>query len=757
MLYLLLLSQSYKDSPELKDPKVAGNVLLLLGKAALAAGDTSTAATRLVAAGALLPANPQIWRTLVDCHEASGDLGGLQTALARCVEVAESKGNYSKSRPLRLRLAEVQESLGDKGGALATLKAFVTNGKAVASPAEEGTPSSTAEDQNELMRLRCAALSRGLSGSAVSLPTAAPPSPPARSSAAAPAAAAKQNGSSAAAADSRGRPSAAAAQNGSSVGRRAPWTADDGSPSSVRSGASAGSTATSASASTLGPFARHTAAAEAPVAGWILLAAAQPTQTMAELREMGDAERLSRLSALCVALSGEESGEGRRRAAVAIAEAIAASSAEAPWVEAQLAGFLGDAGSPLAREGALLAIQAQCQLARHASEPFLVPLLPAVLAAHADSAPAVRHAAADAAAALVRALNPHAVRLVLPALLDGMDSKEWRCKVGALEMAAALARRAPAQTAAALPEIVPVVSLQVWDTHRQVQAASKHALLAACACIANPDIEPLVDKLVSVIGRPEETLGTLDALLATTFVSRVDCATLSVIAPLLGKCLRERSAGVRRKASRVISNMVKLVTDPSDVAPFVPLLLPALHKVVAETSDLEVVEVAKEALDTLVRALGGGLAAERARSGVAGPSPEEVTGMRAEMLSHLRRAVLARGGGAAGAAAAALDDVALAYVAALCTSLVLYGHGEQGPGELENWRAAAMPYLSAAIEKDGEAEAVFESFREAAAGAIGGEQEEGDAAELCNIEFSLAYGGKILLHNTRLRLRAGHR
>jgi hypothetical protein len=57
---------------------------------------------------------------------------------------------------VQLRLADVQESLGDKGGALAILKAFVTNGKAVASPAEEGTPSSSAEDQNELMRLRCA-------------------------------------------------------------------------------------------------------------------------------------------------------------------------------------------------------------------------------------------------------------------------------------------------------------------------------------------------------------------------------------------------------------------------------------------------------------------------------------------------------------------------------------------------------------------------------------------------------------------------
>lgn len=36
------------------------------------------------------------------------------------------------------------------------------------------------------------------------------------------------------------------------------------------------------------------------------------------------------------------------------------------------------------------------------------------------------------------------------------------------------------------------VRLQIWDTKREVQASSKHALFAACACIGNPDIEPLV-------------------------------------------------------------------------------------------------------------------------------------------------------------------------------------------------------------------------------------------------------------------------
>lgn len=56
---------------------------------------------------------------------------------------------------------------------------------------------------------------------------------------------------------------------------------------------------------------------------------------------------------------------------------------------------------------------------------------------------------------------------------------------------------------------------------------------------------------MSVIGKPDETESTLDALLATTFVIRVDRATLSVIAPLLSKCLRSRQSNMHRKAGMV--------------------------------------------------------------------------------------------------------------------------------------------------------------------------------------------------------------
>ena len=100
---------------------------------------------------------------------------------------------------------------------------------------------------------------------------------------------------------------------------------------------------------------------------------------------------------------------------------------------------------------------------------------------------------------------------------------------------------------------------------------------------------PSTSQLVSVIARPEESEKALNNLLETTFVANVDASTLSLIAPLLGKVLRNRTTSqLTRKAARVIDNMCRLVREPSDVAPFMPLLLPALEKMIDEIVDEEV-------------------------------------------------------------------------------------------------------------------------------------------------------------------------
>ena len=58
-----------------------------------------------------------------------------------------------------------------------------------------------------------------------------------------------------------------------------------------------------------------------------------------------------------------------------------------------------------------------------------------------------------------------------------------------------------------------------------------------------------------------------------------------------------------------------------------------------------------------------------------------------------------------------------------------------------------------------EAEKLSHAFREGALGEVpdNNKDDDDDGTDICNIEFSLAFGGKILLHNTRLKLGKGRR
>lgn len=67
--------------------------------------------------------------------------------------------------------------------------------------------------------------------------------------------------------------------------------------------------------------------------------------------------------------------------------------------------------------------------------------------------------------------------------------------------------------------------------------------------------------------------------------------------------------------------MCRLVVEAGDVAPFVPMLLPALQRAAHETVDAEAAGEAKSAVDALNKALGVGHVADRARAGLTGGVP----------------------------------------------------------------------------------------------------------------------------------------
>jgi elongation factor 3 len=342
------------------------------------------------------------------------------------------------------------------------------------------------------------------------------------------------------------------------------------------------------------------------------------------------------------------------------------------------------------------------------------------------------------------------------------------------------------------------------DAKKQVAAAGTTAMNTACSFIHNDDISHLVPQLVSVISHPEEIETTLDKLLETTFVATVDAPTLALITPLLSKCLRDRSSLMKRKASKIIENMCKLVQNPSDVEPFVPLLLPNLTKAIDEVPDPEVCEVASVARDVLVRAMGQGVQTTH----------RDVTAFATSLtdtFSSLLTAALATAQGAEHPAARSTAELAMSamsvsHMAQLLCALVF--HDSQGytavtitAGGGNTWRHAVAhtssltwvscvaPYIASQLagsadeQAEGEAEeklpaeegdvdspvtapgvakatALARALRVTALDGIPDVElttEVDDTEYICNFEFSLAFGGKILLHNTFLKLAKGHK
>jgi elongation factor 3 len=211
------------------------------------------------------------------------------------------------------------------------------------------------------------------------------------------------------------------------------------------------------------------------------------------------------------------------------------------------------------REAGVMLFQTMLRTLEKGIEPFAIPLLPRMFELHVDKLATVRDVAAAATSELFSVLNPLAFRLVFPLLMKECTNENWKIKVVALNLLKASAARMSPQLSPMLPVLIPRVSECVYDSKKNVQTAALEALTTCCLSISNDDIRPLTPQLVSVIGKPEEAINTLNLLLETTFVATVDASVMALLAPLLGKSLKNRSSVMRRKASKIIDIMCRLV------------------------------------------------------------------------------------------------------------------------------------------------------------------------------------------------------
>ncbi|CAI5497356.1 unnamed protein product [Closterium sp. Naga37s-1] len=399
-----------------------------------------------------------------------------------------------------------------------------------------------------------------------------------------------------------------------------------------------------------------------------------------------------------------------------------------------------------AREGAMLFISALVEKMGRTCEPFLIELLPAVLVLYSDKLQNVRAAADAAGRAICSTICPFAAKLLLPAIFEGMsDRKNWRTAEGALVLLSVLANSAPRQLARCLPEIVPKVSEAMSDSKEQVRKAAYDAMTDACAAIGNRDIEQFIPVLVSSIARPIEVPETVHKLSATTFVQAVTAPTLSIMVPLLSRGLRDRAPAIKRKSAIITENMSKLIDDPLAAVPFLPKLLPGLELVSKDAADPEIRTVASKAHKTL------SVVGEEAQVIMANLLNDKE---QVEMVLTVLKSTLAE------IAPIVVDDGVVAtldYVSAMCAVQMILKNFDE-----EDWQKMIVPSLKAFVsEEDAEKVAAkvlqlcmadYESRKVKQY-----EEEDDEGEELCTCEFSLAYGGKILLNNAGLFLKRGRR
>ncbi|KAG8909792.1 translational activator of GCN4, partial [Tulasnella sp. 408] len=255
-----------------------------------------------------------------------------------------------------------------------------------------------------------------------------------------------------------------------------------------------------------------------------------------------------------------------------------------------------------ARQGALFAIETLSSTLGRIFEPYIIELLPLLLATFGDSTPDVREATEDACKVIMANMSGYGVKLILPKLLEGLDDKQWRSKKGSIELLGTMAFCAPKQLAVSLPTVVPRLTEVLKDSHQQVRQAASKSLKQFSEVISNPEIRELVPTLQKALVDPETTTEALKALLDTTFVHYVDNASLAIVIPILESGLKSRVSDAKRMGVQIVGNMASL-TDSKDFVPHLDVLLPLVHRILVDPVP-DVRGAAAKSLGTLVERLG---------------------------------------------------------------------------------------------------------------------------------------------------------
>ena len=181
------------------------------------------------------------------------------------------------------------------------------------------------------------------------------------------------------------------------------------------------------------------------------------------------------------------------------------------------------------RQGAMFALETLSASLGRNFEPYIIELLPSLLASFGDGNPDVREATEDAAKVIMANLSGYGVKQILPTLLSGLEEKQWRTKKGSIELLGMMSFCSPKQLSLSLPTVIPRLTNVLTDSHTQVRTAANRSLKQFGEVISNPEIQSLVPVLLKALVDPAKTPGAMSSLLKKSFAHYIDSPSLALV------------------------------------------------------------------------------------------------------------------------------------------------------------------------------------------------------------------------------------
>jgi len=376
-------------------------------------------------------------------------------------------------------------------------------------------------------------------------------------------------------------------------------------------------------------------------------------------------------------------------------------------------------------------IQKFTSMKQHWMEPYILQVLPELLdciSHHKFGTQSI-----ECCKNIVNNMNEQSMKILIEIIYTSFQSMKWQTKCGGLILLGCLSELHPETVKQNLYHMILKLIEVSSDVKRDVKMKTKDAFEKLCSTIDNVDIIKIIPDVILAYMEPVKyTEKSLDSLVATSFINDVDSSTLALLIPVLMKGMRERKVASKRRAALVIGNMCKLVNDPRTAALFYPVLKPVLERGIEEIAVEEVRNVCETSLNTLQR-----VSSEAAVISDAVMTKDELIDFISKQLETSCK-----------------DEVIIQHIASCCYELVLSNERSE-----EKWKASILPYITIFVQSASSQDEIvqtihLEGIKNLTPDRVDPEDEEED---LCNAQFSLAYGTRVLLHQTPFRVKIGRK